>query len=180
MLSVGFRGPTRPGWVWLRVAEDRAAGLRNNFLWMEPPENPWFARSRRAHPGARTSTTAFRAHEDPIGVVAVTSPQRHPDDDQRGADGEEADVPPQRVGDVVAYVVDGEEVVIDDAFDQVEDPPPGEEQADHAAPGRPVPRRQRAPQREDADRDKDPGAEMEQAVPQGVVLERADAGDPGR
>jgi hypothetical protein len=58
-------------------------------------------------------------HEEPVGVAAVTLPQGYPDDDQPGADGEEADVPPQRIGDIVAYMVDGEKVVIDDAFDQV-------------------------------------------------------------
>ena len=51
--------------------------------------------------------------------VAVATPQPEPGHDQHDAEGEEAEIPPERVGDVVADVMDREDVVVDDTLDQV-------------------------------------------------------------
>jgi hypothetical protein len=67
-------------------------------------------------------------------VRPVAAPQREPRGRQDCTEREEAQVPPRRVGHVVADVVDAEDVVVDDPFDEVEDSPAGEEQSQEAAP----------------------------------------------
>ena len=57
------------------------------------------------------------AVNDAFDAWVVGSAQGDADDHQEGTKGEEAEVPPEWVFDVVADVVDGEDVVVDDALD---------------------------------------------------------------
>lgn len=54
------------------------------------------------------------------GRLSVTASQRPPHDHQEGAEGEKTQVPRQRVSCVVPHVVDRQDVVVDDPFDEVE------------------------------------------------------------
>ena len=54
--------------------------------------------------------------------------QGPPDGDQQDGDDEEAEVPGQGAAQVVPDVVDPEQLVIDEPFDDVEDAPAGEQQ----------------------------------------------------
>jgi hypothetical protein len=100
-------------------------------------------------------------------------PERDADDDEHRAEGEEAEVPPEGVGDVVPHVVDAEQVVVDDALDQVEPAPPGEEEPAEATPPADP---SGAGQEPDPEDDEQPGDDVEQPVPERVLLERPDRG----
>jgi hypothetical protein len=52
--------------------------------------------------------------------TAVPSPSHR---DEQGAEEEEADVPGQRTPEVVAYMVNAEQLMVDEPFDDVENPP---------------------------------------------------------
>ena len=74
-------------------------------------------------------------------------------------------------------MVDAENLVVDQALDEVEEAPAEEEAAEVEAPGRgqlaALPGTDRE---ESAGHHRDPGAEVEEAVGEGVVLEAADGG----
>ena len=55
-------------------------------------------------------------------------------EDEQHTGGEERQVPGQRRAEVVPHVVDAEEMVVDDALDEVEGPPPREHQTEVEAP----------------------------------------------
>ena len=65
------------------------------------------------------------------GPIATTKSQAG--GDQKGAQSQKAEIPPQGVADVVAHVVHGEDVVVDDALDEVEEAPADQQQP--ATPG---------------------------------------------
>ena len=56
--------------------------------------------------------------------------------DEHDAEGEEGEVPAERGAEIVADVMEAEELVVDEALDDVEDAPAGEQQADVHPPGR--------------------------------------------
>ena len=62
--------------------------------------------------------------------------QRHTGDDEDDPEGEEGEVPAERRAEVVADVVNAEKLVVDKAFDDVEDPPAGEQHPEMSAPRR--------------------------------------------
>lgn len=79
--------------------------------------------------------------------------------------------------DVVTYMVDTEEVVIDDALDQVEDAPAGEHEAEVEAPVRGQPTLTPRGDRGDrAEEDEEPGRDVEEPVGQRIHLESGDGG----
>ena len=97
---------------------------------------------------------------------------RHPDEHEERPEHEEANVPRHRSSEVVANVVDAEDLVVDNPFHEVEDTPANEQQAKVAPPRR----REAATlpsvhgcQR--ADQQKYPGRGVEEPVGECVVLE---------
>ena len=107
------------------------------------------------------------------------SPSRlheHPPNGKEGrAEHEEADVPADRPSKIVADVVEAEDVVIDDAFNEVKRSPPDQEAADVSAPRwrefTPLPGSRGSDR---AGQDCDPSGHMKEPVREGVVLQTTD------
>ncbi len=100
----------------------------------------------------------------------------HPDacGDERDAKSQKREIPAQRCTDVIADVVQPENVMVDDAFDHVEHPPACREQTgEHPAPARAVNRHAIPEERQSGDR-RNPGERMEHPVREGVVLQPCD------
>jgi hypothetical protein len=68
------------------------------------------------------------------GAAVRRAAQGNADRDQRHPEREEADVPGERGAEVVAYVVDAEQLMVDEALDEVERTPSGEQHAEVRAP----------------------------------------------
>ena len=98
--------------------------------------------------------------------------ERRPNSDQQRAEDKKADVPADRGAEIVPHVVDTEQLVVDQAFDDVEDSPAGEHHPDVGAPWwrqlSPLPRSNGQTQRR---HDDDPGRKVKEPVRQGVRLE---------
>jgi hypothetical protein len=107
----------------------------------------------------------------------TASVQRDADHYERCTEREEAEIPRERIRDVIANVVHRQDVVVDDAFDQVEDAPADEHQSDVREPRRrEIATLPGAHGQGDTDERHDPRREVEHAVRQRVVLEAGDAG----
>ena len=97
-------------------------------------------------------------------------------EDEKCAEGKKAEVPGGLVA-CLAYMVDAEDVVIDDPFDEVEEAPADEHPADERAPAdRPAPVRGAPPENPDAYSDSNPGGSVKEAVKECVGLEPCDGG----
>jgi len=97
-------------------------------------------------------------------------------DDEYGPEDQEPDVPRKGAAAVVSDVVDAEQLMVDEAFDEVKYTPPGEDQSSGTFPCGPMPAGEGAPQQEHSDESHDPGGEVEQPIPQRVVFQRSNGG----
>ena len=70
--------------------------------------------------GGTTNGSAASKFRYPTGVQHPTT------DDKNGTERKEPEIPGERSSEVVSYVVDLKKVVVDDAFDEVEQAPSGE------------------------------------------------------
>jgi hypothetical protein len=100
----------------------------------------------------------------------------HPANGDEGcAKYQETDVPADRRAEIVADVVDTQDLVIDDPFSEIEGAPADQEAAEVSAPRRreftPLPR---PGSRNRARQDRDPGPDVEEAVCKCVVLQPDD------
>ena len=97
-----------------------------------------------------------------------------PSTTSRGTDDQKADVPGQRPAEIVANVVNAEQLMIDQPLEDIEDPPPGEHEPGEAEPGRAMTVHERPPQQKQPDERHDQCGCVKQAVPQRVVFQRGD------
>jgi hypothetical protein len=110
--------------------------------------------------------------------MSASGPSEHgADGNQQRAEGQETEVPPDRATEVVADVVDAQELVVHQSLHEVERAPAGKQETDVEAPWRREsagpPGRHRHGHR---DRHDNPSSEVEEAVRERVRLEARDRG----
>src|SRR5215217_574788 len=150
---------------------------------------PHSTRSRRLRNSRhRQRLTPNRPPDSPLAVARKVqgqaprgafagSGERGAGDDQGHPECKKREVPAERRAEVVAHVVDAEQLVIDDALDDVEDTPTGEQHAEMNAPRRrqlaALPGTDYQQHRRD---DQEPSREVEEAVGERVVLQAGHGG----
>src|SRR5215212_1849158 len=99
--------------------------------------------------------------------------ERQSEQHEQRAEPEEAEIPWQVVCNVVAHVVDAENLVVDDPFDEVEGAPADDDPARESVPRfGPAPRALVAPpEQPDAASDSEPGEGVEETVGNRVLLQ---------
>jgi hypothetical protein len=149
-------------------SDEREAGLVLDVSGgFRPPWLPGTSPAARKRGLPRLPSTA--------GSGAALPSQHQAGDDEQHAEAEKGEVPTERTAQVVAHVMDAEELVVDQTLDEIEGAPPRQQHSEVNAPRRgqlpslPGPHRQ-----QHATGDEEPGRQVEEPVGEGVRLEAGD------